>query len=143
MSIGDWHVFGDLARLRRGLNRFSQEMRAGLRPDNPEEGWAPPVDIYEQDSALVLLIDLPGVRREGIALSVDHENVTVEGHRPGAGSGTAVRVERQAGRFRRSFRIGTPIDPAGVQASYRDGVLRITIPRAATAGPVRLRVDVE
>jgi len=143
MSAGDWDIFGDLARLRRNLNRFSLDVRAGLRPDDPEQVWTPPVDIIEQGDALVLLVDLPGMKREDIGLMVDQDSLTIEGQRPGMDSGTGIRLERPAGRFRRSFRIGVPVNPSDVQAVYRDGVLQIIVPRVAPTEPVRLRVDVE
>jgi HSP20 family protein len=143
MSRGDWDIFGDLARLRRNLDRFSSGARAGGRSDEGDESWAPAVDIYEQEGALVLLVDLPGVKREDIQLNIDHDSVTVEGQRPCSEAGTGIRLERPAGQFRRAFKIGVPVDPNGVQAVYREGVLRITMPRAGRPESVRLRVDVE
>ncbi len=142
MSIGDWDVFGDIERLRRDLDRFSEGLRLGRQPAG-EEVWAPPVDIYEQDDALVLVVDVPGVRREDMDLRIDHNSVTLEGERARAESSNEIRLERPMGRFRRSFRIGVPVSPGGAEASYRDGVLRITIPRAAPGGPERVRVEVE
>ena len=143
MRTGDSGVFGDLARLRRDLDRFSLGMSGNPPPQDAEPTWAPPVDICEREEALVLLVDLPGVKREEIDLRVDRESLTIEGQRGREESGAGIRLERPTGRFRRSFRIGAPVDPSGVQAVYRDGVLQITVPRAAPAGPVRLRVDVE
>jgi len=143
MSIGDWDIFGDLARLRQRLGRLSHVNDAGMRGDDRDDAWAPPVDILEQDGALVLLVDLPGVRREDIELTIAHESLTVAGQRSSTEGGAGIRLERPAGRFRRSFRIAVPVDPSRAQAAYRDGVLRITLPQAAPAGPARVRVRVE
>jgi len=143
MSIGDWDVFGNLERLRRDLARFSQEVWPGLRSDNAGDLWAPPVDIYEQGNTLVLLVDLPGVRREDIQLRVDRDSLTIEGERLAAEEAASIRAERPVGRLHRSFRIAAPVDLAGAQAAYRDGVLRVVIPGGTSAAPVRLRVNVE
>ncbi|HUU55342.1 MAG TPA: Hsp20/alpha crystallin family protein [Armatimonadota bacterium] len=143
MSIGDWDVFGDMARLRRGLDRFSEGLWPGREASEGEAVWAPPVDVYEEDGGLVLVVDLPGVRREGIDLRIDDASVTLEGERGRTESSSGVRLERPVGRFRRAFRIGIPVDPSGARATYREGVLRITIPRAAPGGRARVRVEVE
>ena len=143
MGIGDWDIFGDIARLRRDLDRFSEGFLPGREASETETVWAPPVDVYEDDDGLVLVADLVGVRREDIDLRIDDTSVTLEGERARAESSSGIRLERPAGRFRRSFRIGIPVDPSGARATYREGVLRITIPRAAPGGRARVRVEVE
>jgi HSP20 family protein len=143
MSSGDWDIFGDPTRLRRRPGRLSPDGDAGMAGDPRDEAWAPPVDIIEQDGALVLLVDLPGVRREDIELTIAHDSVTVAGQRSSSEVGAGIRLERPVGRFRRSFRIAVPVDPSRAQAAYRDGVLRITLPQAGPAAPARVRVPVE
>lgn len=143
MGIGDWDIFGDIARLRRDLDRFSEGFLPGREAPDQETAWAPPVDVYEDDEGLILVVDLPGVRRDDIDLRIDDTGLTVEGERARTESSSGIRLERPAGRFRRSFRIGIPLDPSGARATYREGVLRITIPRAAPGGRARVRVEVE
>lgn len=143
MSIGEWDIFGELARLRRDLNRFSRLPWTSPAAEEPEVVWTPAVDIFEQDGALVLLIDLPGVAKETIDLSVDADSLTLEGERAAATVGTVLRAERPSGRFRRSFRIGVPVNPRGVQAAYHDGVLQVTIPRALPSQPEKVKIKVE
>ena len=143
MSIGDWDIFGDLARLRRRLGRLSHERDLGAGASDLDGTWAPSVDILERDGALVLVLDLPGVKRDDIELTVDRDSLTVSGARPPDDAGVGIRFERPLGRFRRSFRIRVPVDPSRAQATYRDGVLRITLPQAPASGPARVRVRVE
>jgi HSP20 family protein len=143
MSIGDWDIFGDIARLRRDLDRFADRMRPAAASADQEDVWAPPVDIHEMDDMLVLLVDLPGLRREDIELNIQRDSITLEGARTSAEPGNSLRMERPSGHFLRSFRIGVPVDPGGARAVYRDGVLRITLPRTAPSGPARVRVEVE
>jgi len=143
MSIGDWDIFRDIERLRRNFGRSGGVSLPARESSREEAVWAPPVDILDQDGTLVLLVDLPGLRREDIDLRIDRESVTLEGERPRGEPSGGIRLERPAGRFRRSFRIGLPVDPGKATAVYRDGVLRIELPRAARAGPSRLKVPVE
>jgi len=142
MSIGDWDIFGDIERLRR-IGRSAGSSFPARESLGEEAVWAPPVDILDQDDALVLLVDLPGLRREDIDLRIDRDSLTLEGERPRSEPSSGLRLERPVGRFRRSFRIGLPVDPGKATAVYRDGVLRIDLPRAARAGPSRLKVPVE
>jgi HSP20 family protein len=137
MTMGNWGIFGDLERLRRDLNRFTERAR------EDDSSWSPAVDIFEQEGALVLLLDLPGISREVIDLRVDADSITIRGERPLPAEGNLLRSERPAGKFRRSFRIGVPVNPAGVQAVYRDGVLRVTIPRALPTEPAKVEITIE
>lgn len=141
MGIRDRDIFGRMGPLGQEQERFSSV----LAPDREalDEGnvWSPPVDIYERDDSLVLLIDLPGLKREEIDLHVDSNTLTIQGERAGAGGGAGLRLERPSGRFRRSFRVGLPIDPDKVRASYRAGVLKITMPRIGAPGPARVPID--
>jgi HSP20 family protein len=100
------------------------------------------VDIYEREGTLVLLLDLPGMRREDIGLEVEANGIVIEGERVRSDQARGLRLERPMGRFRRAFRIGVPIDPSQAQASYRDGVLEITAPKADISGPRRVKIDV-
>jgi HSP20 family protein len=101
------------------------------------------VDIHEREDALLFLLDLPGVKREDIELHVDANGIVLQGVRARPSGLRDLRLERPVGRFRRAFRVGVPIDPDGAQASYRDGVLTITVPKARAAKPTRIAVNVE
>ncbi|MBN1457892.1 MAG: Hsp20/alpha crystallin family protein [Armatimonadetes bacterium] len=143
MTLGDRDIFGEMERLRRELGSFSERMWSGWQASGEDQSWTPPVDIHEQDDALVLLVDLPGMKPDEIDLTVDHESLTIEGERLQSARGNGLRLERPMGRFRRSFRIGVAVNPDGVEATYRDGVLRVSVPRAAPQGPARVHVDVK
>jgi HSP20 family protein len=101
------------------------------------------VDILERGNALVLLVDLPGVKREDIELRVEADTLTLEGQRAGPEGARGVRLERPRGKFRRAFRIDAPISPQSVQATWRDGVLEIVLEKSPRPEPVQVRVTVE
>ena len=143
MSVGDWDILRGMGPPRGGLERAAWSISGNREVPDPEGFWAPPVDIHERDDALVLLVDLPGLSREEIDLRVDGETLTLQGERTRMEGVSNVRLERPVGRFRRSFRIGVPIDPAGVQARHRDGVLTISIPKATPRHPQSVRIEAE
>ncbi len=142
MEILGSDVFEQMARLQRELAELASGVRASVFGTGEEELWRPPVDIREREDGLVLVMDLPGLSREDIDVRVDGFALTIEGERKaGDDDGRSVRVERPLGRFRRSFRLGAPVDPSGVKASYRDGVLEVRIPKVGPPEPVRLEVE--
>lgn len=137
-------IFRHMERLRSEIEELaSAGARLGSQQPGTDDLWAPAVDIRETEESLLLTVDLPGVARESIDLEVDADSLTLQGERVCESSGRGVRLERPAGRFRRSFRIGVPIDPTRVEAKYRDGVLAINLPKVSRRGPTQLRIDVE
>jgi HSP20 family protein len=141
MSSRDWDIFGPAGPLRRELERFASALLSDRETAEQDYVWAPPVDIYERDDSLVLVVDLPGLERDDIDLQVEANSLTIQGARSRPSAIGGIRLERPAGRFRRSFRIGIPIDPAGVRASYRAGVLEVELPKAASTGPARVTIE--
>ena len=131
----DWDAFEHLTPLRRELERFTSRFLSWQDLSNRDSSWAPPVDIYERDDALVLVVDLPGLRQDDIDLHVEANALTLQGTRPRPDVGDAIRQERPSGRFRRSFRIGLPVDADNARASYRHGVLEIIVPKTAPRKP--------
>ncbi len=141
MSTRDWDIFGPAGPLRRELERFASALLSDRESAGQDDAWAPAVDIYEREDSLILLVDLPGLERDDIDLQVEANALTIQGARSRTAPVGGIRLERPAGRFRRSFRIGIPIDPAGVRASYRAGVLEVRLPKAAPTGPARVTIE--
>jgi HSP20 family protein len=131
--------FEEMFRLWDELNRTGAGPRARAVP-REDGAWTPHVDIHEREDSLLFLLDLPGVKKENIELHVDANGIVLQGVRARQHGVRDLRLERPVGRFRRAFRLGVPIDPNGARASYRDGVLTITVPK--THSPERTKVTV-
>jgi HSP20 family protein len=138
-----------ISGIRRHINRrlnqvFAQRLREQARSLSDEQSsWAPRVDIYEAQGNLVIEAELPGLRREDIEIEVGGDRLTIKGTREVADGREYMRAERAQGAFHRSFAIAAPIDPAAVTATYRDGVLAITLPKAQQLEGTQVRVKVE
>lgn len=109
-------------------------------------GWSPALDLYQSADNVVAVVELPGMRKEDIEISMHDGTLTISGERKtqsadGQGDG-AERTERFNGRFRRSVTLPTRIDAAKVSASYKDGLLTITLPKAEEAKPKKIEVSV-
>ncbi len=107
------------------------------------DGWTPAVDLRETEEAYVLEADLPGLKKEDIAVTVVDDVVTLKGARKWEHEGKAKgyqRVERSYGAFERSFRIADGIDAGKVEAQFQDGVLNVTLPKPEEAKPKQIEV---
>ena len=104
----------------------------------------PPVDIFEDDSGITLLADLPGVSRDRLGVRVDGDSLTIEGTAEVAGPRQMELVygEAQPPVYRREFSLSRELDASRIEAQLKDGVLRLTIPKAEDARPRRIEVRV-
>jgi HSP20 family protein len=131
-----WDPLRDLLALHEQLGQL-------VGTDAP--GWTPSVDLYETPNEFVLSAELPGLSRDEIEIHADESRITLRGSRPAA-PGREIpceqyhRVERGHGRFSRTFSLPEPIAVDRISADLKDGVLTITIPKAAERGARRIDV---
>ncbi len=107
----------------------------------PERYAVPLVDIYEEQDKLVVLADLPGVRKEGLSVQVEQGILTIEGKVERDTPGTVLSREFTLVPFFRQFRITEAIDTEKIRASLKNGVLRLELPKAEAAKPRKIPVE--
>jgi HSP20 family protein len=117
---------------------------ASKREQAPETVLRPPVDIYEDAEGITLLADMPGVSRERLNIEVDKEVLLVEGD---AEISMPEKMEPlyadvRSTRYRRSFGLSGELDTGGIEASLKDGVLSLRIPKRAEVRPRKIEVNV-
>ena len=107
--------------------------------------WGPLVDISESENEVTVWMDVPGVDKQSIDVQLTGETLSVRGERrfERREGQNLLHVERPYGQFLRSFTIGVPIQTDQVQASYRDGVLMITLPKAEVVKPRKIQIQAE
>jgi HSP20 family protein len=95
-------------------------------------GWTPALDLYQNNDNVLAVVELPGMRKEEIEISLHDGNLTIAGERKAEASDgdKAERSERYVGKFRRSISLPVRVDPNKVSATYRDGILTVTLPKA-------------
>jgi len=107
--------------------------------------WSPALDLYQNNDNVVAVVELPGMRKDEIEISLHDGTLTISGERrkeSSDGDGEkAERSERYVGKFRRSIALPTRVDANKVNATYRDGILTVTLPKAAEARPKQIRVS--
>ena len=147
MALARWSPYRDMMSVRDEMNRLFNEFfgRGGSEEGTWASGaWTPPVDIYETDEALVLKAELPGFSKDDIGIELKENTLVIKGERKREDDmkeGNYHRVERAYGAFQRSFLLPTTVDQERVQASYKDGILELRLPKVPAAQPKRIAVS--
>jgi HSP20 family molecular chaperone IbpA len=105
----------------------------------------PPVDIFEDADTLTVLADMPGVTPGRLTIDLHEGVLTITGHMAAPEGATEVPVlqEYPAGAFQRSFTLSETIDQARIQATLKNGVLRLRLPKAERAKPRQITIETE
>src|SRR5687767_371439 len=146
MGIVRYDPFRDLRSLQDEVNRlFTSNLTRSFDDEGIARGaWSPSVDIYENKDHIVLEAELPGMNREDFDLSVENNVITLRGERhfeKKDDNDNYHRVERAYGSFTRSFTLPQTVSAEGANAEYRNGVLRVTLPKREEAKARRIQVS--
>jgi HSP20 family protein len=138
-----------LYQLEQRMGRiFNGEPLRGFEwpvPEAATTAWLPLVDIFEEPDVIRLVAEVPGVRPEDVTIAVENNLLTIKGTKEQVAETKAEKVhryERTYGAFERTFRLSASIDPSKIKATYNLGVLTITLPKAETARPHLIKVEV-
>jgi HSP20 family molecular chaperone IbpA len=117
--------------------------RVANQQQAPQRAVLPAVDVYEDETGITLLADMPGVPRDQLELKVEGDALSIEGNvRALTPEGLeAVYAEVRVPRYRRTFTLSRELDSARIDASLKDGVLTLRIPKQAHAQPRRIEVQ--
>lgn len=133
----------DFAGLSR-LNRMFDDAFAGpWSQDTMTGSWVPVCDIFEDEDGLKLIAEVPGVKAEDVKISVENNTLTIRGEKKQVAEEKTERVhryERSYGSFERAFALPSTIDPEGIEADYKDGLLTVVMPKAERARPREIPV---
>jgi HSP20 family protein len=146
MAVIKWDPFRDLNILQDRMNRLFEDAGRGIRRNEEPASttiWSPAVDIYETEGEIVVQAELPGMERKDIALNLENNVLTIRGDRQfkkETKEDNYHRIERSYGGFSRSFSIPTSVDEDKIRADYKDGVLRIALPKKEQAKPKQIQI---
>ena len=146
MAIVRWNPTRDLTQMREEMDRlFGQFLRRGEGEEATwgQGLWAPPVDIYETDDAFMLKAELPGFTKEDVNIEVHENRLIIRGERKReteAKEDQYHRLERAYGRFERAFWLPTTVDAEHIQASFKNGILEMRLPKSEKAKPKQIPI---
>ncbi|MBA4147958.1 MAG: Hsp20/alpha crystallin family protein [Verrucomicrobia bacterium] len=139
-----WTGFQGLAQLRDEMDRLFEFPLGELAGQRFFNEWAPAVDLYENKDNLIVKAELPGMKKENIEVSLHEGALTIAGERvEEKKDASAHRAERFHGKFQRTVTLPTKVQGNNVSASYKDGVLTISLPKAEEAKPKQIEVQVK
>ena len=127
-----------------GLQAFEDSMNRLFATPNVRP-WIPAVDIRETENELIVKADVPDMKFEDIDVRIENGTLTLKGERKFAtdkNDGGWHRVERSYGNFERVFTLPDTVNPEGVKAEYKNGVLTVTLPKKEIAKPRQVKVQV-
>lgn len=140
--------FNTLLDLQDRLSRVFDEGNL-LRRSEEElglSGWRPAVDVFENDDAYIIKAELPEVKREDVKIHLENNRLTISGERRLENEENRQnyhRIERTYGSFSRSFMLPADATPDQIKANFRDGVLKVTVPKAETAKPRSIEIGAD
>lgn len=149
MATREYMAFDPFRNFEERMRRFFGE---GFEPFRAAEEnwslatWSPTCDIFETDNEIVVKAELPEVKNEDVHVTIDNNMLTLRGERKFSEEtkkDNYHRMERSYGEFFRSFTLPQFIDANKVSAEFKDGVLRITLPKREEAKPKQLEVKVK
>jgi len=136
-SVIRWNPIRDFASVQGEMNQLVRDVFGRQSVD--ESGalvWQPPVDVEETPESYKVHLELPGMRLEDIKITLEDNRLTIRGQksRSEEQKGTTYhRLERVYGTFERSFSLTHAVNSEKIEATYRDGVLEVTVPKAEEA----------
>jgi HSP20 family protein len=145
-ELSTWAGFGRLTDLRDEIGRlFEAPLTEWARSAQLLSGWTPALDMYENKDNLYVRLELPGMKKEDIELSLHEGSLSIAGERKGeenAKDSEVYRAERFFGRFQRTVNLPVAVAVEKVKAQYADGILTVTLPKAEEAKPKHIDVTV-
>lgn len=143
-QLSNWSSFDRLASLRDEMDRLF-DFTWPTRDSGLFSGWSPSLDVHDEKDNFVVHVELPGMKKEEIDISLHDGVLTVSGERKRESEkteGETFRSERCFGKFQRSVTLPARVDGNKVKASYKDGVLSIDLPKVEEAKPRQIAVNV-
>ena len=141
-----WTGFGGLSTLHDEIDRlFEAPLTELARTSQLLSGSAPALDIREDKENVVVTVELPGMKKEDIDVSLHDGFLTISGERKSEEkleNAEVYRSERFFGRFQRTVALPAAVAAAQIKAQYKDGVLTVTLPKAEEAKPKQIDVQV-
>jgi HSP20 family protein len=149
-ALNTWDPFREFQELSDRLNRVFQGQPVPNGNDGREQAltmfdWVPSVNISETDKAYLVRADLPEVKKEDVKLTHENGVLTIEGERrqeKREENEKFHRVESSYGRFARRFTLPEDAQEEGIEATFKDGSLSVSIPKAAPKRPKARQIQV-
>ena len=141
-----WDPLREAAAMHTELSRLMNGLFEGNGSGRQTQAWVPTLDVWETEDSVVYAFDLPGIPQDEISLEVEDGSLTVSATREReqqAGGERFHRFERRYGTFSRTVGLPQGVAEDAIKASFKDGVLQVSVPKPEQPKPKRIQIDVE
>jgi len=142
MSVVRWKPRGEILAVQDEINRVFDGLFGDLR-DEDSSLLVPPTDIVEDSDKFSVSIELPGMNKEDVKLTLKDDSLTMSGigkREQERKEDRYYRVERSFGSFCRTISLPSKVDSSGISAEFKDGILHIQLPKAEEAKPIEIAI---
>ena len=136
-------IFSEMNRMQEEMNRYFDDFFGEHRRGLAEGAWLPAVDVSESEHEFVVRAELPGMSHEDIDINVQENVLTLKGEKKQEKKEEKEnfhRLERTYGGFSRSFTLPAGVKPEDIKATFKDGVLEVTMPKTEEAKPKKIAI---
>ena len=143
MELVMWEPFASLNRIESHINELFGDGAAHPWAQSTQGNWRPAVDVLESKDSYLIRAELPGMKKEDFNLEVKDGILTLTGERNAEKPAEGVQyrsVERVSGKFVRSFSLPKTVNHEAINATYKDGILEVLVPKAEEAKPRQITV---
>ncbi len=139
-TVNRWNPVRDMIVLRDAMDRMMEDSLRNRNGAQTLSAWALPIDVFTSEDAIILQADVPGLKPEELQVTLEGDTLTIRGELKATEDRKFLLRERPTGKFERTLTINTPIDHAKVDASFENGVLTLTLPKAEAVKPRQISI---
>jgi len=147
MAIMRWRPWGDLVNVQDEMDRMFDDFLGWVPVKrSAQQRWAPPVDISEDNGSILVDVEIPGMKKEDIKVSLENNVLSLKGEKKQereVKEENLHRWERRYGSFVRSFELPMPVQADKIKASYKNGILHVELPKAEEVKPKEIPIEVK
>ena len=135
-----------LHSLQDEVNRLFESVFPGSFEGHeaPSSVWSPSMDLMESDDQYHLSVNLPGISKKDVSISVENNRLTIRGERAAESRSeddSILRMERSFGSFYRAVRLPESVNEDAIKASFKDGVLSVVLPKTEKSRPKKISIS--
>lgn len=147
MALIRWTPLRSVMSFRDEMDRLLDDFYGRMAPSGEmyEGDWFPPMDLSENDGEVIACLEIPGLAKDDIKVSVQNDVLTISGEKKQEQTEekeNVHKVERTYGMFKRVLKLPAEVDSAKVKASYKDGVLKVKLPKVEAKKPKEIPIQV-
>lgn len=142
MTIVRWNPLREVPMIQNRMHRIFDDFLTDGQ-EMAQKNWHPVVDIYDSENATIIQADLPGIKKEDVSINVEENVLTLTGERSYENEVEKTnfyRRERAFGTFKREFTLSASVDHEKIKADFKDGVLKIEIPKPEEKKPKSISI---